>query len=132
MENINVDKNCMIKIKFLMNSPNTNILYVKNQNLNLKKFFVVEMLFYILYLSLVTRVSALYININYSFKLPEVFGIGNHNDSSCCPFLIYPKNDTGGLRVPDFLIIGVQKACTYQIYTIPLFLKYHISLKHIL
>lgn len=55
--------------------------------------------------------ESLYININYSFKLPEIaFGQGILDESKCCPYIINPINDTSNLQIPDFMLIGVPKA----------------------
>lgn len=69
-----------------------------------------EILFYALLFEFLSRNSAVYININYSFKLPKIFGIGNAQNSGCCPYIVYQKNDTRGHRVPNFIILGVQKS----------------------
>lgn len=73
------------------------------------------LLSFIIYITIFFTVQSSHININYSFKLPEVFGEGNVDNSNCCPYIVYSHNVTNHKRAPDFIIIGVQKSGTTEL-----------------
>lgn len=52
---------------------------------------------------------AVVIDIDYSFSIPERFGVATLESAKCCPYGILPDNFTNGFIPPTIYGIGVQK-----------------------
>jgi len=52
---------------------------------------------------------SLNVNIDYSFAVPDEFGVATFESADCCPYGMVPDSDTSGYIKPEVLGIGVQK-----------------------
>eukprot|EP00210_Caulerpa_lentillifera_P004378 g4176.t1 len=71
----------------------------------------------LLLLYLVSLSSAVIVNIDYSFFLPDQLGVATVESAKCCPYGIMPDNFTDGYIPPMIFGIGVQKGGTTTLYS---------------